>query len=326
MESGATGVLVELPADADAAFLAKALDGVFLDLAPVSLSTAANDDGLAAARALADLWETAGIAADERRGTLGVDPIGTWLRTGGTTDVDSGLAGAAALVGELTEHAPHARVVVADGTVWHDGGATDAQEIAWNVAAAAHIVRALVAAGVPLDRASRQLEFRWAATADQFETIAKFRAARRMWARVGEVAGLEPADRTSFHHADGSRVMMTRYDPWVNALRSTVACFAAGMGGADAVTVQPHDVLHHRRGHGARPADRPQHPDRPAAGEQPRPRRRPGRGVVVRRVPHRRVGDQGVERTAANRGRRWHRRRRPGRPRARVARRGPHCP
>ena len=37
--------------------------------------------------------------------------------------------------------------------------------------------------------------------------------------------------------------MMTRYDPWVNALRSTVACFAAGMGGADAVTVLPHDAL-----------------------------------------------------------------------------------
>ncbi len=243
LEGGATGVLVELPADADAALVAEALDGVFLDLAPVSLSTPADDVGLTAARALADRWDAAGIAADERHGTLGVDPVGTWMRTGGTTDLDSALADAAALVGELTESAPHARVVVADGTVWHDAGATDAQEIAWNVAAAAHTVRALVAAGVPLDRASRQLEFRWAATADQFETIATFRAARRVWARVGEIAGLPPADRTSFHHADCSRVMMTRYDPWVNALRSTVACFAAGMGGADAVTVLPHDAL-----------------------------------------------------------------------------------
>ncbi len=243
LEGGATGVLVEMPADADATVVAEALDGVLLDLAPVSLSTPANDVGLTAARALADLWETAGIDAEERRGTLGVDPVGTWVRTGGAIDLDAGLADAASLIGELTGSAPHARVVVADGTVWHDAGATDAQEIAWNAAAAAHTVRALVAAGVPLDRASRQLEFRWAATADQFETIAKFRAARRLWARVGEIAGLPPADRTSFHHADCSRVMMTRYDPWVNALRSTVACFAAGMGGADAITVLPHDVL-----------------------------------------------------------------------------------
>ena len=243
LESGATGVLVEMPADADATVVAEALDGVILDLAPVSLSTPANDVGLTAARALAGLWETAATGAEERRGTLGVDPVGTWVRTGGATDLAAGLGDAAALIGELTASAPHARVVVADGTVWHDAGATDAQEIAWNAAAAAHTVRALVAAGVPLDRASGQLEFRWAATADQFETIAKFRAARRLWARVGEIAGLPPADRTSFHHADGSRVMMTRYDPWVNALRSTVACFAAGMGGADAVTVLPHDVL-----------------------------------------------------------------------------------
>ncbi len=243
LESGATGVLLELPAGADTTIVERALEGVLLDLAPVSLSTPAGDAGLSAARALAARWEAAGIAADDRRGTLGVDPVGTWARTGGTTDLDATLADAATLAGELADSAPHARIVVADGTVWHEAGATDAQELAWNVAAAAHVVRSLVAAGVPLDRASRQFEFRWAATADQFETIAKFRAARRLWARVAEIAGLEPADRTSFHHADGSRVMMTRYDPWVNALRSTVACFAAGMGGADAVTILPHDAL-----------------------------------------------------------------------------------
>ncbi len=143
----------------------------------------------------------------------------------------------------LADTAPHAKVVVADGTVWHESGATHAQELGWNIAAACHVVRALTAAGVPLERACAQFEFRWAATADQFETIAKFRAARRLWARVGEIAGLAPEARRSFHHADASKVMMTRYDPWVNALRSTVACFAAGMGGADAVTILPHDGL-----------------------------------------------------------------------------------
>ena len=65
LEGGATGVLVELPADADATVVAEALDGVFLDLAPVSLSTPANDVGLTAARALADLWDD---RRDRRRG------------------------------------------------------------------------------------------------------------------------------------------------------------------------------------------------------------------------------------------------------------------
>ena len=243
LESGATGVLVELAADVDAHAIERALDGVLLDLAPVSLATPAAVDGIDAANRLNEQWDAAGVAADGRRGTLGVDPLGTWARTGGAYDLEAGLTRTAQLVATLAPAAPHAKAVVADGTVWHDAGATDAQELAWNIAAATHVVRSLCANGLSLDLASRQLEFRWAATADQFETIAKFRAARRLWSRVAEIAGLPPAARSSYHHAEGSRVMMTRYDPWVNALRSTIACFAAGMGGADAVTVLPHDAF-----------------------------------------------------------------------------------
>ena len=64
---------------------------------------------------------------------------------------------------------------------------------------------------------------------------------RRLWARVADQVGA--AGTTSPIHAVTSRAMMTAYDPWVNALRSTVACFAAGIAGADAITVLPHDHL-----------------------------------------------------------------------------------
>ena len=86
-----------------------------------------------------------------------------------------------------------------------------------------------------------QLEFRYAATADQFATIAKFRAARRVWARVAEIAGVPDAAAQSTIHALSASAMMTRYDPAVNMLRGTVACFAAGVAGADAITVLPYD-------------------------------------------------------------------------------------
>ena len=244
LESGATGLLVELPGSDDAgAALASALDGVLLDLAPVSLATEPGDAGLAGARALLGLWEERGIAAEDRRGTLGIDPLGAWLRTGGATDLAAGLAEAATLVAEAGAAAPRARVVVADGSLWHDAGATDAQELAWTLAAAVFAVRDLVERGIPLERACAALEIRLAATADQFLTIAKIRAARVLWARIGEAAGLPASLRTVPIHAETSRTMLTRYDTWVNALRSTVACFAAGIGGADAVTVLPHDLL-----------------------------------------------------------------------------------
>jgi methylmalonyl-CoA mutase len=243
LESGATGLLIELPPGADAALLEETLDGVYIDLAPVSLAAPRGADGLAGARLLADLWDRRGIAAEARTGTLGVDPIGAWARSGGVGDLAAGLDAAAALVEELATSAPKARVVVADGTLWHDAGATIAQELAWTLAAATRTVRALIAAGVDTPQAFRTIEFRWAATADQFETIAKLRAARRLWARIAEVSGVDPVDRAMYQHAEGSKTMMARYDPWVNTLRSTVACFAAAMGGADAVTIWPHDIL-----------------------------------------------------------------------------------
>ena len=243
LESGATGLLIELPAGADLAVLEQTLHGVYVDLAPVSLAAPLGTDGIAGARLLADLWDRRGIPADDRTGTVGVDPIGAWVRTGGVGDLAAGLAAAAALVDELATSAPTARVVVADGTLWHDAGATIAQELAWTLAAAAQTVRALIASGVEASHAFRSIEFRWAATADQFETIAKLRAARRLWARIGEVSGLDPADRAMYQHAEGSKTMMARYDPWVNTLRSTVACFAAAIGGADAITIWPHDIL-----------------------------------------------------------------------------------
>ena len=87
----------------------------------------------------------------------------------------------------------------------------------------------------------RQISFRLAADDDQFMTIAKFRVLRRLWARVAEVAG-EPDAGAARVHAVTSMPMMAQRDPWVNMLRTTVAAFGAGVGGADTVLVQPFDA------------------------------------------------------------------------------------
>lgn len=241
LESGATAVLLSLVSADD---LAPALQGVLLDLAPVSLQVSGGvEEQVRAARGLLAAWDSAAIAVDDRRGCLGLDPLGAWARAGGTFDLSAALDAAAAIVLDASAGAPRARSVVVDGTVWHDAGATEAQELGWAMASAAWMVRELVRRGVELPAAVRALEFRLAASDDQFLTIAKLRAARRLWARVAEAAGLPEADRAAVIHAETSRPMLTRYDTWVNTLRSTVACFAAAVGGADAVTVLPHDLL-----------------------------------------------------------------------------------
>lgn len=236
LESGATGVLIDATGQST---LAAALDGVLLDLAPVSLSGASIDR----AGELLDIWESAGIADHQRRGSVGIDPLGDWARSGGAFDLDERMDALAAFVIRARDAAPHAQVVLVDGTVWHDAGATDAQELAWTVAAGLWVTRGLVANGVDLTTAVRAIEFRFAATAEQFPTVAKLRAARWLWARALEAAGVDEADRAMRIHAESSQVMLTRYDVWVNILRSTVATFAAAVGGADAITVLPHDSL-----------------------------------------------------------------------------------
>src|SRR6201999_2410977 len=102
-------------------------------------------------------------------------------------------------------------------------------------------LRVLTESGLPVAKALSQISFRLAADDDQFLTIAKVRALRQLWARVAEVVG-EPDSGAAVVHAETSLAMMTQRDPWVNMLRSTLAAFGAGVGGADSVLVFPFDV------------------------------------------------------------------------------------
>ncbi|MBT2396185.1 methylmalonyl-CoA mutase family protein [Streptomyces sp. ISL-100] len=216
--------------------LAQALEGVYLDLAPVVLD-AGNESGSAATELLR-LYEERGVAPDVARGNLGADPIGHSARTGEPTNPDD----AVELARRCHEEYPGLRALTVDALPYHEAGASAAQELGCSLATAVAYLRHLTAARLPVEAACRQLEFRYAATADQFLTIAKLRAARRLWARVADVCGAGSGDAgAQRQHAVTSPVMMTRRDPYVNMLRTTIATMGAGVGGADAVTVLPFD-------------------------------------------------------------------------------------
>ncbi|NIH82519.1 methylmalonyl-CoA mutase family protein [Amycolatopsis viridis] len=235
LENGATSVWLRVGGDAlppDA--LADALNEVYLDLAPIVLDPGADYE--AAADALLSLFADKNVPDSEVTGTIGADPIALRARTGRPHDI----APAAALAARLAGKHPKLRTLVVNALPYHEAGGSDTQELGAAIAAGVAYLRALTDAGLSVDAAADQLEFRFAATADQFLTVAKLRAARRLWARVCEVAGAG-AGRGMRQHAVTSPAMFTRRDPWVNMLRTTVACFAAGVGGADAVTVLPFD-------------------------------------------------------------------------------------
>jgi methylmalonyl-CoA mutase len=241
LRTGATSLWLQvgaggLPADG----IAAVLDGVLLDAAPVVLD--APDDPLAASRTLLSLRPEQGFAPGTN---LGVDPVGAAVRTGrhGT----SGPQASEPVTSAVVEGAALARdgglqALVVDGTAVHDLGASDAQELGYVLATAAAYLRVLEDAGLSVAEAAGQVELRLAVTDEQFPGIAKLRAARRLWARMLELSGAPEDARAAAIHAVTSRPMMSRLDPWVNMLRTCVAAFAAGVGGADAVTVLPFDT------------------------------------------------------------------------------------
>ncbi|MFE7356787.1 methylmalonyl-CoA mutase small subunit [Streptomyces sp. NPDC057543] len=216
------------------AALAAALDGVYLDLAPVTLDAGVELD--AAATELLRLYAERGVDAQAARGNLGADPLGQAARSGAGPD----LTAAVRWAGRCAREYPGLRALTVDALPYHEAGGSAAEELGSSLATGVAYLRALTDAGLGVEEACAQLEFRYAATADQFLTIAKLRAARRLWARVAEVCGAVGAGAQR-QHAVTSSVMMTRRDPWVNMLRTTLACLGAGVGGADSVTVLPFD-------------------------------------------------------------------------------------
>lgn len=241
LENGAVSVLLDLERAGapDVALLDRALDGVELDAVAIGLR--AGYRAVAAAWALIALWAERGVAPERARASLGADPIGEHASAGGARGpVREALAEAVALATEVAASHPGAATFTADAARYHNAGATDAQQLAYALATGVAYLRALDEAGLPPDRAAAQIEFRLAAGPEQFPAIAAFRAFRRLWARVTEVAAGRPLPARV--HAISSRAMTSRYDPWVNLLRQTVACFSAGVGGAEVVTIEPYDI------------------------------------------------------------------------------------
>ena len=231
----------------------------YLDLAPIVLDAGAQFGQ--AAEAFLDVAASRGVPPGALAGCLGADPLGVLARAGvepGPIDAanltaaasdpaaadpaGSRLAAAADLARRCAADFPGIRAIVVDALPYHEAGGTDAEELGCALAAGLEYLRAMQATGLPAEAAFGQLEFRFAATADQFATIAKLRAARRVWARVAQQCGVTSEAGGQYQHAVSSWSMLTRRDPWNNILRATLACFAAGVGGADAITVAPFDA------------------------------------------------------------------------------------
>ena len=170
---------------------------------------------------------------------LNADPLGSMVL--GEMPVEGSVDAAIGLAREVPETWT---VLRACGEVYHAAGASDAQELAAAIASGIFYLRALVDSGLSVEQTAGLIRLRLAADTDMFACIAKLRAARRLWARVLDVAGCADGkgvgDALAIEAITATR-MLTRRDRGVNLLRTTCSALAAVIGGAGTVTVLPHD-------------------------------------------------------------------------------------
>jgi methylmalonyl-CoA mutase len=249
LENGATGLTLVFAGslnangyglDASPDAIARALDGVELD-ASITIDFNLSPPTRVAIDHVAALVKARKLdpASVDLRGSL--NPIGGFAAAGSSPKPWSELSKMlVAAVRNFVGQGFRGPFVVADGRIIHNAGGSEAQELAFAISAAVDCLRALDAGGMPLDAAHSMIYFRMAADADEFLTIAKFRAIRKLWARVEEGCGLAPKRTTVA--AETAWRMLTKRDPYVNMLRTTIAVAAAGLGGADNIVALPHSL------------------------------------------------------------------------------------
>jgi methylmalonyl-CoA mutase len=217
--------------------LKRVLDGIYLD-AGVAIDFNVSPETRDIVRHFAALVQSQGLKPSAVDMLGSINPLGGMAAAGGTNQRWSELAKIfAGLVGDLAGQGFRGPFAAADGRIVHNAGGSEAQELAFVIASAVAYLRALENSGIALDAARDMIYFRLSADADQFLTIAKFRAVRQLWARIEAACGLSP--KAAYVSAETAWRMMTQRDPWVNMLRTTIAVFSAGIGGADAIMALP---------------------------------------------------------------------------------------
>ncbi len=246
LNNGATGLVLVFDGDVGdygyalpptEAAVGQMLDGIHLD-AGIAIELDFGPPSRQTAGLVAGYVRAKGLAPSSVHLRFGFDPLGAMAVRGAAPMPWIELAPVVVgLIRDLAGQGFSGPFAVGDGRPVHAAGGSEAQELAFALGAAVAYLRAMEQGGIKLDDARRFIYFRLAADQDQFLTIAKFRALRKLWARIEEACGLAP--RPAFVSAETAWRMMTKRDPHGNIVRGTIAALAAAVGGADAVTVLP---------------------------------------------------------------------------------------
>ena len=231
-------------------FIKTLLNGIAADCIAINFSICA-----CAAPKLANIlvryYGRMGYDVKHMVGSINVDPIKNMLVKGKPLTREQVSAKIAEVV-KAAKALPGYRVVGVNSVVLNNSGAYAAQELAYALAWGAEYMTMLTEAGVPNYRAANAIRFNMGIGGNYFMELAKFRAARLLWAKIVE-AYKAPIFTTALRNAakmnvsaETSRFNMTIFDAYVNLLRTQTETMSAALAGVDEITVTPFDITYER--------------------------------------------------------------------------------
>lgn len=175
------------------------------------------------------------------KGSIGFNPLRKALRHGAQIKAEA-VENAKKLI-EAVKEVPGVKVIAVDSVLFCNGGAFIFQELGYALAWGAQWLTALTDAGLGIDEVASRIKFNMGVSSNYFMELAKFRAARMLWAQIVEQYKPASADSAKMHvHAATSQFNQTIYDAHVNLLRSQTEAMSAALAGVDSITVVPFDT------------------------------------------------------------------------------------
>ncbi|MCM1028408.1 MAG: methylmalonyl-CoA mutase small subunit [Pseudoflavonifractor sp.] len=216
-----------------------------IDLSNVEINfSCCPKSALALAKALVDYVTEKGCA-DSFRGSIDFNPYRRPLRHG--EPFPGSVADMAKALLQAAEPLKGLKVLAVDSDMLANAGAYIYQELGYAMAWGAQWLTSLTEAGVPVETVAKRVKFNMGISSNYFMELAKFRAARMLWAQI--VKAYEPKCDCCCKmavHATTSRFNQTIYDAHVNLLRSQTECMSAALAGVDSITVTPFDTPYKR--------------------------------------------------------------------------------
>ncbi len=215
------------------------LDGIFCDIIEVNFATSPCHS-LELAELLVAFFEEKGYDKEKLVGSIEFDPMAKMLMKG--KDVTAVLEVAPKLVETLKDY-PNFRCIAVSSDVLNDAGAYITQELGYALAWGNEYLQQLTDAGIDADLAARSIKFNMGVSENYFMELAKFRAARLLWANI--VKQYEPKCDCACKmtvNATTSTYNQTLFDSYVNLLRSQTEAMSAALGGIHSMVVTPFDA------------------------------------------------------------------------------------